>query len=76
MDLFLQLVSSVNTITVELRYERITQSPYWLKIVSQRLKTSTICVLIDNSQVSWNFTSDIFCDMLTTIAHEFMANIY
>ena len=70
MDLFLQLVSSVNTITVELRYERITQSPYWLKIVS------TICVLIDNSQVSWNFTSDIFCDMLTTIAHEFMANIY
>ena len=26
MELFLQLVSSVNTVTVELRYETITQS--------------------------------------------------
>lgn len=33
LDMFVQLVSSVNTVTAEIRYERIKQSPKWCKMV-------------------------------------------
>ena len=32
LDMFLQLVSSVNAVTAEMKYERIEQSSHWIKI--------------------------------------------